>query len=142
MKKKNTGLIVFYLILIVVIGLLITSFARGTGEGHYKQYSDIVKDFTSENVQAFSISENGKITVQTKPSDEHPEGEIKSYKLLDFSIFYADLGELIQTQLAERKITEYDYEEPSGMSAWISRSSSSFWCFSGSSFSAETEAPS
>ena len=120
MKKKNTGLIVFYLLLIVVIGLLITSFARGASEGHYKNYSEIVKDFTSENVDSFSISEGGKITVHTKPSEEQPEGQVKSYKLLDFSIFYADLGELIQTQLAEGKITEYDYEEPSGMSMWIS----------------------
>ena len=120
MKKKNTGIIIFYVVLIVVIGLLISSFAKGAGEDHYKQYSDIVKDFTSENVESFSISESGKITVNTKPSDEHPEGETKSYKLLDFSIFYADLGELIQVQLAEGKITQYDYEEPSGMSAWLS----------------------
>ena len=78
MKKKNTGLIVFYILLIVVIGLLVTSFARGAGEGHYKDYSEIVKDFTSENVESFSISESGKITVHTKPSEEHPEGMVLS----------------------------------------------------------------
>ena len=120
MKKKNTGLIVFYLLLIVVIGLLVSSFARGAGEGHYKNYSDIVKDFRNGNVESFAISESGKITVNTRPSEAHPEGETKSYKLLDFSIFYADLGELIQAQLADGTLTEYDYEEPSGMSAWLS----------------------
>ena len=120
MKKKNSGIIVFYLLLILVVGLLISSFAKGTGETSYDNYSDIVKDFTNENVESFAISESGKITVHTKPSEEHPEGETKSYKLLDFSIFYADLGELVQTQLAEGKITEYDYEEPSGMGAWLS----------------------
>ena len=115
MKKKNRGLIIFYLALILVIGLLVSNFVRGASEDHYGSYSDIVKDFMNENVESFTISESGKITVNTRNSDIP-----KSYKLLDFGIFYADLGEEIQRQLAAGIITEYDYQEPSSWSAWLS----------------------
>ncbi|MBR2461478.1 MAG: ATP-dependent zinc metalloprotease FtsH [Clostridia bacterium] len=114
MKKKNTGLIIFYLLLIGVIFLLVNGFARNASEDKYGDYSEIVKDFNTENVQSFKISENGKITVVRK------DGSTKSYKLLDFSIFYADLGDTIRDQLERGVIEKYDYQEPSGMSAWLS----------------------
>lgn len=114
MKKKNTGLLIFYGVIIVVIFFIVSGAVSNAGTTGYEDYSHIVKDFQDENVVSFQISESGKITVQTRDNQE------KSYKLLDFSIFYADLGDLIAEQFEKGIIESYDYAQPSSASTWLS----------------------
>ncbi len=114
MKKRNTGLLIFYIALIAVIFFVVTNTISAAKTDSYEDYSKIISDFQNENVTSFEVSESGKLTVHTK------DGAVKSYKLLDFSIFYADLGELIEEQYKAGIIESYDYEQPSSASTWLS----------------------
>lgn len=75
-------------------------------------YSDILKMFRSGEVKQFEIDETGNLTVL-----KHDE-QIFEYKLLDVSIFYSDLNDLVQQQLNDGTIESYNYKEPKEIS-WV-----------------------
>ncbi len=111
--KGNLKIILFYVVLIGVI-LIATAALFGNMNTDTLIYSDIVVMFNNGEVKAFEIDEKNNITILTH------EGATYSFKLLDLSIFYNDLNELVQQQLADGTIESYNYAEPVEIPWWVS----------------------
>ena len=79
------------------------------------KYSDVVSMFERGEVEAFEIQNN---TLQMKLRKSYQGQDVVSYKLYDFSLFYADLGELIADQLNDGTLKEYDVK-PESQGAWL-----------------------
>ncbi len=78
-------------------------------------YSDIVDQFKTENVESFAF-DNGEIYMKLREPFQE-QTEIRQ-RLMDFSVFYTDLNELIQQQKDAGIIEQYDYLPTSG-NAWL-----------------------
>ena len=79
------------------------------------KYSDVIDQFRSENVESFAIENNVLEMKLRKPFQD--QTEIR-YRVIDFSVFYADLNDLIQEQKEKGVIEEYDYL-PNSNSSWF-----------------------
>ncbi|MBQ1410112.1 MAG: ATP-dependent zinc metalloprotease FtsH, partial [Oscillospiraceae bacterium] len=79
------------------------------------KYSDVINLFQHEQVESFSIQSN---TLEMKLREPFQGQTLVKYRLADFSLFYADLGDLIAEQLAADTLTEYDVL-PESQSAWL-----------------------
>ena len=94
-------------------------------------YSEIVTMFKKGEIKTFRIDEGGKLTYV--PYADKGEKEIElSYRLLDYSIFYNDLNDVIQKQVEANDgkdvkelksgdgVYEYTYQEPANIPWWVS----------------------
>ena len=80
------------------------------------KYSDIIDQFKSENVETFAI-ENDQLYMKLR---EPFQGQTEIRKrLMDFSVFYADLNDIIKEQKDAGTITQYDYLPDSGNSWFL-----------------------
>lgn len=111
--KGNFKIILFYVVLIGVI-LIATAALFGNMNTESLIYSDIIVMFNNGEVKAFEIDEKNNITILTH------KGQTFSFRLLDISIFYNDLNETVQKQLADGTIESYNYAEPVEIPWWVS----------------------
>jgi len=111
--KNNFKIVLFYVVLIGVI-LIATASLFGNMQGDSLLYSDIVRMFKNEEVRYFEIDDSSTLTIQTH------DNKIYSYKLLDISIFYSDMNELVQQQLESGVLEDYNYPEPVEIPWWVS----------------------
>ncbi|MBR6120030.1 MAG: AAA family ATPase, partial [Oscillospiraceae bacterium] len=79
------------------------------------KYSDVVKLFKDEKVEAFEIQSN---TLKMKLKEEFRGQEVLKYRLADFGLFYEDLGDTISDQLEREVLKEYDVL-PESQGAWL-----------------------
>ncbi|MBQ3100272.1 MAG: ATP-dependent zinc metalloprotease FtsH [Clostridia bacterium] len=129
-KKSNLKVAVFYLVLFGVI-LFATSSLLGNTAKSDPVYSEIVTMFKNGEIKSFQIDEGGKLTYVPYPAKGEKETEV-SYRLLDYSIFYNDLNEVIQKQVEANEnkdinelksgdgVVEYTYKEPANIPWWVS----------------------
>ena len=129
-KKSNLRVAVFYLVLIGVILFATSSLIGNTGKVD-PGYSEIVTMFKKGEIKTFQIDEGGKLTYVPYAEKGQKETEI-SYRLLDYSIFYNDLNEIIQQQVEANDgkdvkelksgdgVVEYTYKEPANIPWWVS----------------------
>jgi cell division protease FtsH len=112
-SSRRGPIIIYALLLLLMLFALYKLFdAKNTVD---LEYSDVVKLFKGEQVEAFEI-ENNSLTMKLK---ENFRGQdVVSYRLADFSVFYADLGETISQQLEAGTLKEYDLV-PESQSAWL-----------------------
>ena len=112
-SSRRGPIIIYALLLLLMLFALYKLFdAKNTVD---LEYSDVVKLFKGEQVEAFEI-ENNSLTMKLK---ENFRGQdVVSYRLADFSVFYADLGETISRQLEAGTLKEYDLV-PESQSAWL-----------------------
>ena len=111
--KNNLKVILFYVVLIGVI-LIATAGIFNSVQPEKLVYSDIVTMFKSGQVKSFEIDEGNNLAFKTA------DGKSYTYRLLDISIFYNDLNDTIQEQLANGTIEEYTYAEPTNIPWWVS----------------------
>jgi len=129
-KKSNLRVAIFYLVLIGVILFATSSLIGDTGKAD-PGYSEIVTMFKKGEIKTFRIDEGGKLTYV--PYADKGEKEIElSYRLLDYSIFYNDLNDVIQKQVEANDgkdvkelksgdgVYEYTYKEPANIPWWVS----------------------
>ncbi len=115
MKKKgnNTKVIIFYVVLIAMILFTVSSLITGAAVKKM-QYSDIIEMFKNEEVKSFIIDEKNNLIIKDQKGVEY------TYRLLDISIFYSDLNDLVQEQLDAGIIESYNYKEPANIPWWVS----------------------
>ena len=88
----------------------------GTGEGKKLEYSEIKQLFVDKKVKAFDMEDN-KLTIELREPDEDGHTTIVQ-KVPSVTWFREDLGEIIDEQLADGTLEEYDYR--SGLSSsWL-----------------------
>ncbi|MBR6725853.1 MAG: ATP-dependent metallopeptidase FtsH/Yme1/Tma family protein, partial [Clostridia bacterium] len=113
-NKNNFKSIIFYVVLIGII-VVATASIFNTMQRDELVYSDIVTMFKSGEVKSFEIDEGNNLVFTTRSGVTH------TYRLLDISIFYGDLNDTIQQQLANGTIERYNYAEPTNIPWWVSR---------------------
>ena len=79
------------------------------------KYSEVIGLFRGEKVESFSIDDD---TLTMKLREPFRDETTLKYKLPDFNLFYADLGQTISDQLDSGKLVEYDVLPESGGS-WL-----------------------
>ncbi|MBE6606181.1 MAG: ATP-dependent zinc metalloprotease FtsH [Ruminococcaceae bacterium] len=77
------------------------------------KYSDIVKEFESEQVNSFEITSDNQIKLNTK------DGRNLTFTLRDYSLFMEMYGDLIDEQLNAGIIEWYDIEQPVSLPWWF-----------------------
>ncbi len=111
--KGNIKIIIFYVVLIGVILVAVATLLGGIQKEDLK-YSDIVSMFKNEQVKAFEIDENNKLTILTQ------NDRVYEYRLIDLNLFYNDFNELVWDQYERGVITEFNYPEPIEIPWWVS----------------------
>ncbi len=113
MKKKNTGRFIFYITLVVLMVVLTTqALGNYKSETAYQNITELIKDIREENIDSFTVRENGHCTVVTK------QGVEKTYAFtnLGFNFFRDNYYELLNQQLVDGKINSVDFlAQPSGL---------------------------
>ena len=108
-KKVSTRDTLLYLMVMLVMVFTISGLQR-LDKGSAPDYSQIRTLFVQEQVKYFSL-EGHTLTMKLA------NGEIVTYQLADPAVFYSDMHELIDDQLASGVLEGYDY--PPGVdSAW------------------------
>ena len=113
LKRFSMRDISFYLILVLLIVVTFGSVQQVDKSEFYSSYGEIRLLFEHEKVQSFSVQDN-ILTLNLRDTDDTIVE--KAYELANFSVFYEDMSELIDTQWKSGIIEDYDYapgwEEP------------------------------
>ena len=114
MKQKrfpNIGLTV----LILAVFAIIMAVMLNQSSGNEIAYSEVVSLFQNEQVESFTVQDNVLVLDLKSPY----QGEtVLTKELGSFSVFYNDLGDLIEQQYADGIITSFDYPKGSDTSWW------------------------
>ena len=111
-KRGNSKALIFYIVLIAIVIFTVSSLLSGVSQKKL-QYSEIVQMFKDEQVKSFVIDEKNNLIIKDQKGLEH------TFRLLDISIFYSDLNDLVQEQLDAGIIESYNYEEPANIPWWV-----------------------
>jgi cell division protease FtsH len=118
LNKKPNGMRDFaFYILVFIILVATVSVLFQSPEPEPIQYSEVLQLFKDEKVESFTI-EADELRMNVR-QDDGTTAEV-THNLYDFSVFYLDLGELIEKQRDEGIITEYNYDEGFVSPWWVS----------------------
>ena len=101
-QSKRPGLLPYLLVLLVIVGVY--SFMSRPTEAE-PSYSEVRELFEQEKVRSFTVTDTTLRMTLREPIDG--KTEIRK-DLFSFSLFYDDLGELIEQQAADGIIESYD----------------------------------
>ncbi|MBE6642993.1 MAG: ATP-dependent zinc metalloprotease FtsH [Ruminococcaceae bacterium] len=111
--KGSFKVIIFYVILIAVLVISITSILGNSNNKEYS-YGEIVEMFKNEEITKCTVgNDNVLVLVNT-------EGKKITHKIRDINIFYNDLNDIIMAQVDKGTITEFTYEPLEEPSWWLS----------------------
>ncbi|WP_308588685.1 ATP-dependent zinc metalloprotease FtsH [uncultured Oscillibacter sp.] len=116
MTKQNraSSFSVFFLVLVIV---MCASFLwRMDNQSSQLTYSQVRQLFEQEKVTALEIDSSNTLTMTLR--DQEGSGGKAQYRLQSFWLFYFDLNDLVQEQVAKGVITSYDYPEPASTN-WL-----------------------
>ena len=115
-KKRDIGFYILILVILIAVIYLMTHQTQITTE---IKYSDMKELFQEEKVESFVLEDN---ILYLKLTEEYADTGTKevTHELLNVSIFYNDLGELISQQQEEGILKEYDYIIGWEMPWWMS----------------------
>ena len=102
-RFPNFGVILFILALFIGLFMILSSEA----DNREPTYSQVRAMFEAEQVKAFSVEDGLLILDLHKPLEDGRDTVTK--KLASFEVFYNDLHELIDEQVAAGIIEDYDY---------------------------------
>ena len=114
-KQPKFGIIIIY-VLILVGAFLLFSELFDQQRPDEVQYSEVVTLFEKEQVESFSIKDN-KVTL--KLNTPYNDQEKVWARIVDFSVFYTDLNDLVREQYADGILTEYNYPPNSEPSLFV-----------------------
>lgn len=111
-KQPKFGIIIIYA-LVILLGVILISYFTGTSDANELQYSEVVTLFETEQVKSFEIKDD-VITMELRAPYE---GNSEVYaKIVNFSVFYSDLNDLVRAQAESGILESYNYppySEPS-----------------------------
>ena len=115
-KQPKFGFIIIY-VLIFAAAFMLVSYLADQQKPDELQYSEIVRLFEDEQVESFSIKDN-KISLELNAS--YKDMKKVWAEIVDFSVFYADLNDLVREQYADGILKEYNYPPNSEPSLFLS----------------------
>ena len=108
----------FYILILTILLATVYTMLTPTEEGGELEYSEIISLFRERKVESFALDTDGNLHLELR----EPYKEYESYDVavVDFSVFYSDLGDEVQQQLAEGVLTEYNYKKAWTAPMWLS----------------------
>ena len=125
MKKKSKHLLLYLVLIAAVIAICVMLFRQSNED---IKYSNVVSAFKAGEVESFEVDKNNTLHLVLKDGSATAEkfgvknGDGKytvEYRLASLSIFHADLGDDIESQI-EAGTLEGEYVAPTQYSAWVS----------------------
>lgn len=109
--KKNKGRdIGFYVLLLVLVVCIIFTMTR-SDDSKDLSYADVIQLFKDEKVESFEYDgSSDELTMKVRQKDGKTKEETVS--IYNFSLFYSDLGDLIEEQRAAGIIEDYEIYQP------------------------------
>ena len=111
--KGSIKVIIFYVVLISVLIIAITSILGNANNSNYT-YGEIVEMFKQEKITECYVGNDNILYLKDV------DGKKITYEIRELSIFYTDLNELILEQAEKGIITKYDYEPVPKTPWWLS----------------------
>ena len=108
----------FYVLILTILLATVYTMLAPANDGGELEYSEIVTLFREKRVESFALDTDGKLHLELKSA--YKDRESYDVSVVDFSVFYSDLGEEVRAQLAEGTLTEYDYETAWTPPMWLS----------------------
>lgn len=117
-QRNRTRDIGFYILILVLLACTVFTLLGG-GEESDLSYAQVKDLFKQEKVQEFTYNGTKNI-LQMKVKDADSESGYKDvyYKMYSFSLFYEDMGELVEEQYDKGIIKDYQIE-PVQSSWWL-----------------------
>ncbi|MBQ8213346.1 MAG: ATP-dependent zinc metalloprotease FtsH [Clostridia bacterium] len=117
MKKRNfLSEILFWLILIGVIVVLLTTLFSGDSAEEPLTYDDVIKYFQNEQVTELTVTPKNELKMTIM---ENGTPKTVTYKLKSFEMFHEDLGPTVQAQVEAGIITHYEPEPAATIPFWL-----------------------
>lgn len=115
MRQRKPILFLIYALVLIVFFASISSLLKPPGLPQVEKYSEVLELFENEQVSSFSIKD-GVLTLHFH--EPYNGTKVAEHQLANFSVFYADLDDLIHQQRQDGILTEYQYE-PSTQTHWL-----------------------
>ena len=115
MRQRKPILFLVYALVLIVFFASISSLLKPPGLPQVEKYSEVLELFENEQVSSFSIKD-GVLTLHFR--EPYNGTKVAEHQLANFSVFYADLDDLIHQQRQDGILTEYQYE-PSTQTHWL-----------------------
>ncbi len=115
MRQRKPILFLIYALVLIVFFASISSLLKPPGLPQVEKYSEVLELFENEQVSSFSIKD-GVLTLHFR--EPYNGTKVAEHQLANFSVFYADLDDLIHQQRQDGILTEYQYE-PSTQTHWL-----------------------
>ncbi len=115
MRQRKPILFLVYALVLIVFFASISSLLKPPGLPQVEKYSEVLELFENEQVSSFSIKD-GVLTLHFH--EPYNGTKVAEHQLANFSVFYADLDDLIHQQRQDGILTEYQYE-PSTQTHWL-----------------------
>ena len=113
-KKPRYGAMLIYLLIVAAMVFCLYKLFTAR-ETVTVTYSQVVSLFEQEQVESFSTHDGVLHLKLREPFNGKTELD---YEMMDFSVFYNDLNDLIRAQKEAGTITEYDYQ-PNSSPSWF-----------------------
>ena len=107
----------FYILILTILLATVYTMLTPTDGGGELEYSEIITLFREEKVESFALNTDGSLHLELR--EEYKERETYDVTVVDFSVFYSDLGEEVQKQLEDGTLTEYNYEKAWAAPLWL-----------------------
>ncbi len=104
-RKRDLG---FYVLILVILLSVLYLMTRQDTTVKEVSYNEMRTLFETEQVKSF-VLEDGYVKMELAQPDENGNGQYATHELYSASIFYNDLGELIDAQRAAGTLSDYDY---------------------------------
>ncbi len=111
--KGSIKVIIFYVVLISVLIIAITSILGNANNSNYT-YGEIVEMFKEEKITECYVGNDNVLYLKDV------DGKKITYEIRELGMFYTDLNELILEQSEKGIITKYDYEPVQKTPWWLS----------------------
>ena len=111
MKQNKFRSIIPYTIVVLLLLWGLTIFAGG--RKGYVSYSTVTACFRQEQVERFTVSDSGVLTMELK------DGATYRHALADVDTFRQELGSLIRDQYDRGVLKYYDFEQKYEMPLWL-----------------------
>jgi len=108
----------FYILILTILLATVYTMLSPADKGGELEYSEIITLFREGKVESFALNTDGNLHLELR--EEYKEHDVYDVIVVDFSVFYSDLGEEVQKQLEDGTITEYDYEKAWTAPLWLS----------------------
>lgn len=118
MKQRNiVRQLLFYLVALILIVAMVSALSTKGSSKDPMTYDDVLRYFQQEQVREVTITPKNVLTLTVL---ENGTEKVVSYKLRDYSQFYYDLGETINSQVETGIITKYEPQPATEVPAWLS----------------------